>query len=148
MKYSLVVSLIPLALGASAMAQPPMQQPANPDDGVGVDYTQPWMNDLLLRAEPEMKAYSVRETFRFSAPKTGCEKEIEALRRREPGASEGLRECTFEQQPELRDEFREWSERQGGSEPRWNLHRRPVDPSEKNFSLKPVPPVARHPNAQ
>lgn len=148
MKPALACLIIPFALASSAFAQQPMQQPDAPHDGVGVDHTQPWMNDLLLRTEPPKEGFTVRETFRYSAPKTGCEAEIEALQRREPGAITALRECTFKHQPELREKFEEWAERQGGPQRRWQLDRRPVDPSEKNFSLKPVPPTARHPNVQ
>ena len=49
MKHALFAALVPLAFAAPAYAQRALEQPRAPYDGVGVDYSQPYLNDLLLR---------------------------------------------------------------------------------------------------
>lgn len=146
MKHILLVALVPLALSGSAFAQPPTQQPAIPDDGVGVDYTQPYMNDLLLRTEPVMRGNQVRDQFRWQVPEAGCEEELQAFKERRPGASLALRECAFDQQPGLREEYQQWLRRPFRFGP--DMDRRPLDPSDDNFTIQRMPPVHGHPNAQ
>ena len=134
MKYALLVALISLSLGASAFAQPPLEQPDIPHDGVGVDYTQPWMNDLLLRTTPWVEGDSV-----FVGPRlTNCTKQLNALAENplDPALDKAYEDCIEKRVRERQA----WSDS--------GRHRRPFDPSENEFNLRPVPPVARHPNAQ
>lgn len=51
MRYA-VLAIASLALAAPAFAQQNLEQPKAPHDGVGVDDSQPYMNDLLLRVPP------------------------------------------------------------------------------------------------
>jgi hypothetical protein len=51
MRRLLIAAALSL-LSAPAFAQQSLEQPATPDDGVGIDYTKPYVNDLLLRSGP------------------------------------------------------------------------------------------------
>ena len=142
MKHALLVALIPLTLGASALAQPPMQQPNIPDDGVGVDFTQPWMNDLLLRTVPWVNGDNVFDGRR----PTSCDKERNALAEDplDPSLNLAYDQCMAKREDEL-----------SKAPPTFQLmpappQRKPwpLEPMDKNFKFERLPTIPAHPNAQ
>ncbi len=72
MKY-VFLAIASLAFTAPAFAQENLEQPRVPHDGVGVDYSQPYMNDLLLRMERPTDGMLIR---RGAQP---CEEELAKL---------------------------------------------------------------------
>lgn len=69
MRRLIVLAALSL-LSAPAFAQGSLEQPATNDDGVGIDYTQPFVNDLLLRTEPLMLGDNIADGARLACEKT------------------------------------------------------------------------------
>ena len=142
MKHALLAVLVPLALSGSALAQQSLKQPQTPDDGVGVDYTQPHMNDLLLRTDPRDLGVYVRDgSRRFQNVPPECIDEARAFRTDDPASKKAYTDCFSEYRPK-------YLARPAPVPEGPRVEKRPVDPTENRFSVQRMPPVTRHPNAQ
>lgn len=101
MRYA-VLAIASLALTAPAFAQQSLEQPSTPDNGVGVDYSQPYVNDLLLRIQPLVDGNMIG-----TAPRLSCEKQRNALAEDplDPALDQAYEMCMEKLEQERRESF-------------------------------------------
>ncbi len=142
MRHALVAAILPLVLAAPAFAQGTLEQPKNPDDGVGVDYTQPYLNDLLLRAYPFVDGNSIANSNR----KFACEKQRMALAEDplDPALDQAYEACLKRQREQSSTSPPRATPAPGpGARPPLYI----PDP-DGTAPVRPLPPAPAHPNAQ
>lgn len=91
-------------LSAPASAQGTLKQSTTPDNGVGVDYTKPYVNDLMRRGDP-LTSRRVSETIGHAISESRrqfCETQFEAFKK-DP-ASDALRETSTACRKKFREE--------------------------------------------
>ncbi|RYG28463.1 MAG: hypothetical protein EON93_18560 [Burkholderiales bacterium] len=100
MKRLIFVATLSL-LSAPAFAQGSLEQPKTPDDGAGVDFTQLYMNDLLLRHEASPEPERVHTV--ISIP--SCLPEFRAAKAdpTDPDMRANVEACAARQKQALRD---------------------------------------------
>lgn len=135
MGYALAALVLAALAAAPAMAQQNQEQPHTPDDGVGVDYTQPFLNDLLLRIEPLKDGTLIYDRL------LPCEKELlEYQRNRGLELLETFRACV--------DREREKLERYGATPAPGGRSPFYVPQPGSAPLVRPLPPAPEHPNVQ
>lgn len=133
-----VLAIASLALAAPAFAQQNLEQPRTPHDGVGVDYTQPYVNDLLLRLQPFVDGNMVG-----TAPRLSCEKQRNALAEDplDPALDQAYEMCMKQLELQRHEFFATPAPNPWKAEP--------YDPRAENpGAVRRLPPLSRHPNVQ
>jgi hypothetical protein len=135
MRYAFAALVFAALTAAPAMAQQNQEQPRTPDDGVGVDYTQPFMNDLLLRIQPLKDGTLIYDRLQ------PCEKELlEYQRNRRVELLEAFRACVDREREKL--EHYGATPAPGGRSPFY------VPEPGSAPLVRPLPLAPEHPNAQ
>jgi hypothetical protein len=142
MRQALISALVLLALAAPAFAQQgSLQQPRTPDNGVGVDYSQPYVNDLLLRMQRFTDGGAILNGDRIIS----CEKQRMALSENptDPALDQAYEAC-LDRQREQFEALRRFRANPGpGARPPLFI----PDPNAPPL-VRPIPPAPDHPNAQ
>lgn len=141
MKRAFAALAFSALLAAPAFAQGSLDQPDTPDNGVGVDYTQPYLNDLLLRMQPLVDGNMIGQGLRLS-----CEKERNALAENplDKALDQAYDMCVARRQKQLDELSRQLRDMPPPSvnPPLFRPERNPPR------MLRPLPPMPSHPNAQ
>lgn len=133
----LFIAAILSLLSAPAFAQQSLEQPATPDDGVGIDYTKPYVNDLLLRAEARLVGDNISDD-----PRSVCKKTFDAWKEDVNNAAVRGAHMAC-----IRERMRQQAEEEQRSRPGLRAEPYRVQPGPPPIAPR-LPLSPNHPNAQ